>query len=206
MFVINCNKFKWKKVRYLLFVYLQLISIYTYAQRRKNTEIIWSKDSILKWNDFRNIKHDLAGDAASQTFTNIFCTPSNCLNDTVQITCYCALNKELSWGIKMYETPQLLNHEQKHFDITEIHTRLLRKAMANKKFKYWCFYRQFRRLYNKALKAESQEQSLYDKETDHGLRSLNQKKWDAKIANELKALDAYSDIHVTVRLRHFLFF
>ena len=203
-----------KKNRYLVFACLQLLSICTYAQRRKKTKIIWNKDSVLNWADFKVVNHEPTGInvggfvtiIAAITSTQIYCIPGNCVNDSVPITCYCIFDKGSSWAIKVDETPTSLVHEQKHFDITEIYTRRLRKALINKKFRYNHFYGQFRRIYDKTLKDWNKEEGIYDKETDFQNNIEQQKLWDIKIADELKALDAYSDIHLTVRLRHFLFF
>src|SRR5690625_3492554 len=85
----------------------------------------------------------------------------------------------------------LLNHEQIHFNITELYTRKIRKDLQkylddNKSHEldsiakiYHCLEDEF-----------WETQFLYDKETNHSKNTVEQKKWDRKID---RLLQVYKD-------------
>lgn len=84
----------------------------------------------------------------------------------------------------------MLRHEQGHFDITEIHARMLRKALSqledpckDKKKIESLIDEQ-----NNALQAEQKE---YDDKTNHGLNADEQEEWEKKIKQRLKDLEKY---------------
>lgn len=68
-----------------------------------------------------------------------------------------------SWVKPKYKTAHLLKHEQLHFDITELHARMLRKYLANYDFSgHQDILRKFKDSYYKSQHIEAKNQSLYD--------------------------------------------
>jgi hypothetical protein len=92
----------------------------------------------------------------------------------------------------------LLNHEQRHFDISEVYTRVVRKQMLdilNNKLVHeiscgaWAECKQevqsldnrLRDAKTKGKSAWQTEQDQYDQETNHGQNVTAQAAWNAKI-------------------------
>jgi hypothetical protein len=87
------------------------------------------------------------------------------------------------------QSNELLEHEQGHFDITEIFARKLRQTLQNKKFKkYDLIQKEVNKAYNKNNLAWEKMQNQYDKDTDHSKNQTEQKEWNTKIQNTLTEL------------------
>lgn len=100
---------------------------------------------------------------------------------------------ELSWVQSSSKNQHLLEHEQLHFDISELHARKLRKLLAsvdasklNKDSKEY-----LNALYEKIDKERSAMQNFYDKESDHSLNKEAQTKWRHYVNKELAFFEAF---------------
>lgn len=129
----------------------------------------------LTWADFKVVK--TLNDASAETTTEISYSYEE-TNGKVSIDVYCTMDKKQSFVVEGKQTPYLLNHEQRHFDISYYYAKLLHKrfneakSLTESKAKY---------TYNKTIIEWSGEQDLYDKETDHSINVKNQGLWDKKI-------------------------
>ena len=90
-------------------------------------------------------------------------------------------------------SPALLRHEQLHFDLTEIHTRLLRQKLTLIKFDCEHLQPAFNNLTKVAFLAWQREEARYDGESNHGLNAAKQQEWDQKIQQRLQELAAYAE-------------
>jgi hypothetical protein len=84
---------------------------------------------------------------------------------------------------------QLLQHEQLHFDLTEIAVRKIRKRLEED-FRNACArpggtaeIREFIADVDRALQAEQRQ---YDRETTHGTNASAQQRWEARIRRDLR--------------------
>ncbi|GAA4012297.1 hypothetical protein GCM10022408_26230 [Hymenobacter fastidiosus] len=93
-----------------------------------------------------------------------------------------------------HASPNLLRHEQLHFDITELHARLLRQKL--KVVKLDCEHLQpaFQNLSNASFAAWKREESRYDGETNHGLNEARQKFWEAQVQQRLALLNQFAAV------------
>lgn len=91
-----------------------------------------------------------------------------------------------SW-LKNKSDSILLKHEQGHFDICEIHTRLLRKAMRNARS-----MREARQLWEDAMAKEELEQLAFDVDNTYEAGGITPG-WLASITNRLNQLNAYQN-------------
>ncbi|GAB3237999.1 hypothetical protein GCM10027346_30160 [Hymenobacter seoulensis] len=89
-------------------------------------------------------------------------------------------------------TPALLRHEQAHFDLTEIHTRMLRQKLTLVKFDCLKLQPAFNNLTKVAFLAWQREEARYDGETNHGLNKEKQQAWEQRIQERLQQLEAYA--------------
>lgn len=84
----------------------------------------------------------------------------------------------------------LLNHEQKHFDISEIYAREAMQELLNVKLTK-NYKEEIRKLVQEKFKAAEAFQHLYDAETRNGEDFEAQQEWDNKIAGRLKELEQF---------------
>lgn len=175
----------------------------SFSLQQSDNIICWSKDRKLTWDDFTK-KYGLENAAESNVifFKQItYKGRATGLYDTVVVETSAIFNKSKSFLSPGSETPILLQHEQGHFDIAEIHARKFRKILME----YIPIYNDYRlMLYieeNKdKIKAENNaEDNLYDEETDHHNFEGEQQRWTEKIGKELKELEHYSD-NSTIRI------
>lgn len=156
--------------------------------------IEWSKERKLTWFDF---KRKPASDNIS------FGAETNCIlalkSNTVTLinkpkikvtnSFYC----DESWvKTKNLDNNALLEHEQMHFDLSEIYARKLRKIISESKLNTFNLIKESNRLFYEYLALNKERQILYDKETNHGTDSLEQKKWKKMIETELQQLNEFA--------------
>jgi len=90
-----------------------------------------------------------------------------------------------SWYQKDKVTPQVLKHEQTHFDITELHARKFRKRMEaisterNPK-------REIQNLFNTIEKERKEMQEKFDLETNHSINKEEEKAWENYVQKQLE--------------------
>lgn len=187
----------------LVFILSLLICVSGYAQKNKSMAvnvkklkgdtIIWQKDSMLTFNDFHaKIPKGYAGCAA----TFILLTPIE-QNGNILFSVQAVFMKSKSACTNT--SGYILKHEQLHFDICELYARKLRQMMAETDFtKVKNIQPEVQKMYNKVSNECEKTQQKYDNDTNHGENPAKQKVWDNDIANQLAALDKYSDINVDV--------
>ncbi len=151
----------------------------------------------LKWTDF-------IGDPPSYTSLSAESHTGMSMDMTSEqnkmiFTVICYFKKDQSWVLEKSKTNlKLLKHEQGHWDLREIHTRLFRKKLAGLKMKLNDIAKALPELYNKAVEEAKEEQKKYDKETKHSIDELAQNKWNASLAARLKSTAAWKNPKVTV--------
>lgn len=151
--------------------------------------IDWNASRKLTWNDFRG-KIDPASTNAALTSSGInveFGFNDKQLTHSIR----CRFNKEKSWV--RIKNEYILNHEQKHFDIAEVHARLLHKELREYKFKAATVNKDINDIYNGVMKLHVTAQKNYDQETNHSLDTTQQKLWDKKIDEMLDRYSQYAD-------------
>lgn len=124
---------------------------------------------------------------------------------TFEIKIYATMHKPDSY-IKEWvlQAPQgsinyLLNHEQKHFDISEIFAREAVKAIRGKRFTK-NYAKEINTIMQNLFKRSEAMHDAYDKETGHGTNAVVQREWNDKIENGLKALEAYKNKTIVMRV------
>jgi hypothetical protein len=85
----------------------------------------------------------------------------------------------------------ILQHEQSHFDLTEVYARKLLKALTEEHMNAYNLD-QAKDIAQVILDESKQRQQQYDEETNHGQDKEQQQKWNATIAKELRELADYA--------------
>jgi hypothetical protein len=160
--------------------------------------IEWNKHDSLTWADFQGIP-DTSSTYKAMTFVQTDLKSEQHL-DSIEVHVTTLFYKNLSWS-KRKQSNTLLKHEQVHFDIAELMSRKIRKAF----YQYISIdidktYTELMDISRKFHRDKLDQYNFkYDEETDHGTILAKQEEWEAKIANELKALGAYSSTRVVIK-------
>ena len=134
-------------------------------------------DRKLQFSDFRFVEGPIFRDVAATTCTGIMMI-WNTDSNTYHATAVFDKDKSL-WSSKhIRNVPYLLNHEQRHFDITEY---IVRKLNYDLKGKDSTRQLHLFKVYEEQLDLM---QKLYDTETNHSVDSLRQETWNS-IVNHL---------------------
>lgn len=115
----------------------------------------------------------------------------SCENDEAEIIITCYFSPSRSWT-KVKDSDHLLAHEQLHFDITELYTRKLRKLISEMEGDCERASRSLQKVYDRNYEALAKYQAQYDRETKHSIIEEEQLRWEKKVQEELKALEAFA--------------
>lgn len=160
--------------------------------------IEWSSTVKLTWKDFKG-KLDTSSRYKAMIFNQIGVTDEK-FDDKIIFNFPATMNRSKSWT-KDTASTSLLKHEQVHFDIAELAARKLRKDCSQ--HVSTDVHRSFEFIQNTydyyEIRYKHSLNKAYDSETNHGMIKSKQKKWEEKIAKELKELDKYSDTKVIIK-------
>lgn len=143
--------------------------------------IEWSPIKRLTWDDYL-AKPSSASDAAAITSTALG-LEYHVRNNILSYTITCRFSKTRSWG--KYKTEYILEHEQGHFDITEIYARKLDDAIRQYKFNPKKFKTDLDTIYKEIMEEKEEVQNRYDIETDYSRDKEKQAEWLKKIQKQL---------------------
>ncbi|HSI69548.1 MAG TPA: DUF922 domain-containing protein [Gillisia sp.] len=179
-------------MRILIFFFLCAI---TAGQAQPDPEKIYWQDEPLSWEDF---KARPAKGSSFQANTNAGLSYSwNLKNDngivSLKYEVYSFFNPQSSWVIPASKSEYLLKHEQLHFNITELHARKLRKALAGLEIEQLgedpkAVLNSF---YTRIEKERAVMQHKYDLETNHSLNKEAEARWQKFVKEELSKLKDY---------------
>jgi predicted secreted Zn-dependent protease len=148
----------------------------------------WSADRRLSWTDFKGRPDPATGNAAL-TSTNINIDYSYNRQE-LKYAIRCQFDPAKSWG--RVRNTHILGHEQAHFDIAEIHARLLYKMLKNYKFKAATVNNDIAKIYDAVMQQHHDMQAAYDEETDYSRKPAIQHNWEEKIMTTLEDLGDYA--------------
>ncbi|MEN9338992.1 MAG: hypothetical protein RIQ62_304 [Bacteroidota bacterium] len=105
-------------------------------------------------------------------------------------------NKLKSW--KNTQSAYILNHEQRHFDLAEVHARMLRQYLKDSVQK---FDRQMQnKIMSRFMQLDNEAQADYDAATQHSELIEEQEKYDAYIDDLLKEYADYAEPRFSVKI------
>ncbi|CAN5402917.1 hypothetical protein BH11BAC2_BH11BAC2_14730 [soil metagenome] len=178
------------------------ISIVSFTQESNEVKIVWSESVRLKSSDFkaRTPQHALEkklkkghrrSSLEGYIFSGIgFIAEQKGHNITYHIQAFMVPNQ--SW-LRDANSATTLEHEQAHFDITEIYSRLIKKELQHTKS-----VKQGSKVYHRLFKSLQDQQNAFD--ADHlGEDGVNEK-WKVRINKDLNRLVQYSNASVVVKI------
>jgi hypothetical protein len=156
-------------------------------------ELVWKKERLLTWSDFK-AKAKSQSPAAAVTASGLTYNFSlNRINGEIkgfEAKVVAHFYPQHSWCKHDEITDYILSHEQFHFNITELHARLLRKALTqlkpNSKLEA-----QINQAYKKINTDLASMQRAYDSETSYSRNYKRQDEWEEKIIFHINLLNAY---------------
>lgn len=106
----------------------------------------------------------------------------------LDITVMCYFSKKSSWVKAGRKTSYILNHEQKHFDITYIWACNFLSKLGTVKFTTQNFNAEIKKVYKECYDSMQQMQDEYDEETQNGQLKAKQTYWNNRITEMISAL------------------
>ena len=150
----------------------------------------WSENKRLSWDDFKGAcPTDFTTDAAAAThcgFGYKIDTTVNGMHSAIAV--YNSFYTSRSWVRADGRTPEVLTHEQGHFDLCELYARKFRTAISDGVL---CA-KDVQVIYKTISAAYTKRQQDYEYETQHGTDLLQQKRWRKMIEKELSLSLSYS--------------
>lgn len=173
-----------------LFVILFSLLLFPQVDSEK---ITWNENRKLTWEDFRGEPNRSAGFVAStNTGINFGYSYSQTNNEViVEHSVESFFSPEKSWFIPGQVSHHVLNHEQVHFDISELHARILRKRLDSRKFTKKV-KSEIETIY---LQVEAQRKTMqkkFDVETDHSRNVEKEILWEKRIAKQLAEYESWN--------------
>ena len=163
------------------------------GQNSDEETMTWQEDRELTWSDFKATPNPnsnaVALTASGITFGYSVKTSGQRIIDfNTTVNAHFYPNK--SWYLKDKGDAYILAHEQLHFDITELYTRMFRKQLTklvvNQNVK-----EQMKRLHTAINEAVNETQKRYDAQSNHSINVEAQRQWKTFIHEELKKLESF---------------
>ena len=173
-----------KGIIFTLFIFL---SFFSFSEEEK---IVWDASRPLTWEDFRGVPNRADNFVASTNSGMSFSFSFKERNGvaTISYTVVSNFYPDLSWYRPERVSTYILEHEQTHFDISELHARKLRKALSalthDRDFK-----EKAEKIYNTIEAERRAMQTLYDSESDHSNIENAEYRWRTYVAEQLKLLE-----------------
>lgn len=171
---------------------LVLATMLFWGTSSTTTDVIyWTPDYKLTWEDFEgdpNYMHNYK-DVSAMTVSGIV-DYRGCEEGKIIYKIKSYFEKKYSWVKLAGRNDHTLEHEQIHFDITELYARKLRKELAERSFQ--CGQEvEFEKFVNDFLQGWQKMQEDYDVETGYSNRHDEQHEWIDKVREELKEYEEY---------------
>ena len=163
----------------------------------KQKQIRHDQHSALNWKNFKG-----RADRKSKYYANTssgYQYSASLVGDSLKVEVPCYFFPYQSWLKKGKGTPELLKHEQVHFDITEVYTRKIRSEIKRGKYTLKNANKSIVKIIKKYDKQLNAAQKKYDKETNHSINEEEQKKWNALVEKQL--IHSAKDAEPTIMLK-----
>lgn len=181
------------RIMLILASFVYSMSVVAQSNKREGNDILWSSNRPLTWADFKGpIKKSNKMQAAMIATGISMELESNETNDSLLVSVKAYAYKRDSWKDKSATSDYLLNHEQMHFNITELYARMLRKEISNLNLFGKKLTSEINKQYKIIMKKLVIRQKLYDSETNHSIDKEQQERWNQMINEALIKYEAWS--------------
>jgi len=190
------------KAKLLPLLSILLVTNISFAQDLALTDkIIWDENRPLSWKDFRGpVDNKLQFKA--WTCSGVFYKIQQISKDKITVNIVTFFDPNKSWLDKKIVSGKLLEHEQHHFDITKIQSRLFMKDLLEIDFSTKeITIEKIRQGYSQNLKDICIINDRYDNETEHSTNEEQQNLWNARINKMLIETKDYDFKELTLKFR-----
>lgn len=151
--------------------------------------VAWSTRR-LTWDDFQGNPPEDGSEGAITSYT--LYSAWKCRGSVFEFQVIAGFRPRQSWvkAVVLNDTTQrrtVLGHEQTHFDIAEVHARIMRRAFRELVRPCSMADAQLSALAQRLAQEEKDEQRRYDAETKHGLLAAQQTAWTLQTRRRLAA-------------------
>jgi hypothetical protein len=166
-----------------------LVDYVTSDGASNNNTIYYQAGQLLNWDDFRG-KPVTGTEAVALTSAGFglklkFRQAGSASQLVISVSC--SFSKKDSWVLPANKTAYILNHEQKHFDITFIHTLVFIQNLRQAHFTNSNYAATIENIYNETAATMTKIQDQYDAETSHSREPEKQAAWDQQISQQLES-------------------
>lgn len=165
--------------------------------------IYWNDWYRLEWTDFMAQPEDEATVAALSSIGLPYKYVTDGEGELILSVNVCFIKNE-SWSKEEQRNNLLLQHEQIHFDIAELHRRKIVKAVLEANFTKNNYKETLADIITKVWRQEYKAmQSKYDKETNYSKVIKEQINWNKFVHQQLRNLEEYTYTEIKVSLINF---
>jgi hypothetical protein len=176
-----------KVVAIVTFLFISLFS-----SERDDIKIEWSESQKLTWADFQGAQSRGQGYAASSSTGISFAYSVKHYADDFDLdySVACHFYPEESWYDPNSASAYILKHEQTHFDISELHARILRKLISEASFSKDLKI-EIKAIYKEVEKQRGEMQHRFDTETNHSINKEKEFLWEEFVAKKLQGYERW---------------
>jgi FtsZ-binding cell division protein ZapB len=158
-------------------------------------ELAWDDKKPLTWKDFKK-RVGNGGYYKAYTYSGIRYTVDE-EDRQIVIAVESYFVRDESWVFAESQEAYLLEHEQMHFDITELYARKMRKQFDQYQVHIDEFFAKImmdevKSVFNDLYNEMEATQKLFDKETEHSLVKEKQEEWKESIRSQLEELEEWA--------------
>jgi hypothetical protein len=168
-----------------------IVNTKDFSPKERDSDTLYFFQRRINFNDF-TLKKAAPGRFSATIFTGMgYFANSKMHNDTIylELTTKVYQVKGMSWAIPEANSTYSLNHEQLHFNITQLIAEKFKQRLREEALPPIDFDSRIQYLYMDYFRQINQLQNRYDNDTDHGLNTQKQAWWENYIAGELKKYD-----------------
>jgi len=168
---------------------------YSDNPKKYEDEIIWLFDRKLEFDDFKaEVPNDKTHIGAKASFGLFYEISQSSLFASTKIKVKAKFYCDKSWiKASSKNDNSLMRLQQLHFDIAELHARILRKKLKDKDLKFTNMEKA-KVVFAEVMSKYNEMQERCDSETEWGMNEKKLSSWESNIKDELYMLDEYKDL------------
>lgn len=154
-----------------------------------SSKFSWDANRKLSWSDFKGpVSTVHSEESAAATCCSIGFRLGNNEVGTPEVFVYNTFYTDRSWVKEDARIESILTHEQGHFDLCELYTRILRQRLNSIDLTGANVKQELMAIYSAVNDEYEARQQAYEHETEHGTIIAEQQRWDMAIGGELSTI------------------